>query len=519
MQYILFTKKGLPFLKQQLDQKKITLGRDPSCDIQLCDPAISRQHAIIEWRDASFWIKNLSQNGIWISGEAVPEMPLKKGQRVQIGSWELELLEEKEEAQQETVVSDIKATQILNYFKEVKELSVVESVLGNQKFKQTEIRIGSAPDNDYIISDDPYVSAHHCRIHKNPQAYWLQDFGSTNGTWMDGRKIEEAPLDREGTITVGKTKFPYRVFPIREKIRGVNKASLGKLVGSSLAIRETYELLEKVAPSEATILIVGETGTGKELAAQCIHENSHRNKQPFVAINCGAVPESLIESEFFGHEKGAFTGASERKLGVFEQANHGTLFLDEIGEMPMELQIRLLRVLETQRVRRIGGHAENPVDVRIVAATHRNLQQRMQQNLFREDLYYRLHVISIPMPSLRERLDDIPILAEHFLKQLLPPGMEKHYSPAAMEKLKKMPWRGNVRELKNTIQRAILLGSGEVIDTDLIQTTPLQLSDDLDNEIGKQEEEMIKNALFLHHGNRTRAAKQLGIARSTINSA
>jgi DNA-binding NtrC family response regulator len=222
-------------------------------------------------------------------------------------------------------------------------------------------------------------------------------------------------------------------------------------------MRRIGELIERVAPSEHTVLLVGESGTGKELAAQAIHRASPRTSVPLVDVNCGAIPENLLESELFGHEKGAFTGAETARPGLFELAHRGTLFLDEIGELPMGLQVKLLRVLETKTFYRVGGRRRIDVDTRVIAATNRELNREVEQGRFRKDLFYRINGIEIRLPTLRERPEDVPVLARHF-------ASPRPISTPAMEALVRHPWPGNVRELKNVIDRATLMGAGPVID-------------------------------------------------------
>ncbi len=239
----------------------------------------------------------------------------------------------------------------------------------------------------------------------------------------------------------------------------------GNIIGSSDSIQQIFDMIKRVSSSKSTILVTGESGTGKELIAHAIHQNSPRHKQPFVAVSCGAIPESLLESELFGHIKGAFTGAIANKTGLFELADHGTLFLDEIGELPLLIQVKLLRVLQEKQFKRVGGTKDVSLDVRIIAATNRDLPKMVQENTFREDLFYRLHVIPIQLPPLRNRRDDIPVLANHFLEKYNR-EIGKHFthiSEDAMLQLLSYNWPGNVRELENTIERAVALESEPII--------------------------------------------------------
>src|SRR5437763_55282 len=233
------------------------------------------------------------------------------------------------------------------------------------------------------------------------------------------------------------------------------------LVGNSPPMRRAMELVEKVAPSKASVVITGQSGTGKEMVARAIHQLSPRRDKPFIAINCSAIPSSLIESEMFGHERGAFTGADQRRLGVWELADGGTLFLDEVGEIPIELQAKFLRVLEEERLRRLGGKSEIMVDVRVISATNRDLKDEIKVGRFREDLFFRLNVFHINLAPLKERREDIPVLAQHFIDRFSREGGKKLHgiSPQAMKLLTDYAWPGNIRELRNTLERAVILRS------------------------------------------------------------
>jgi len=253
---------------------------------------------------------------------------------------------------------------------------------------------------------------------------------------------------------------------LRSELRRAGR--FGPMIGSSPVMQALYDQIERVAPTNATVLIQGETGTGKELVAETVHQMSPRAKQPFVAVNCGAVADTLIESELFGHEKGSFTGATKHHRGVFERATGGSLFLDEITEMPMELQVRLLRVLEARVVRRIGGEEDLPVDVRVLCATNRDPQQAVRDGKLREDLFFRLSVFPLVVPPLRDRGDDIGQIAEHLLARLNEESdRAKTISPEALDLLREQPWAGNVRELRNCVERAFIL-SGDRIGTDAL---------------------------------------------------
>jgi len=314
-------------------------------------------------------------------------------------------------------------------------------------------RIGKAPENNLVLPDET-VSRAHCEITRESRGYLLRDLGSTNGTLLDGAEIREAYLKPGAIITVGKVELKVRPFAERIELLPSDATSFGDVAGKSVAMREIFGLLERLAPTDATVLITGETGTGKDLLARAIHDASPRSKKPFLVVDCGAVVGSLIESELFGHEKGAFTGASSQRQGAFELSNGGTLFLDEIGELPLDLQPKLLRALEQRAFRRVGGNKEIKVDIRVIAATKRNLKMEVERGKFREDLYFRLAVVPVELPPLRERRDDISVLIDTLLAQLSADGEPLRVSSDAREALVGHDWPGNVRELRNVLERA-----------------------------------------------------------------
>jgi two-component system response regulator PilR (NtrC family) len=298
------------------------------------------------------------------------------------------------------------------------------------------------------------------------------------------------------------------------------------LIGTSAAMQRVYDLMAQVAPTRTSVLVTGESGTGKELVARGIHELSERRERAFVAVNCGAIPENLLESELFGHVKGSFTGAVSNKPGLFEVAHGGTLFLDEVGELPQTLQVKLLRALQEKQVRRVGGNADTAVDVRIIAATNRDLHADSQAGRFREDLYYRLNVIQLTLPPLRERMEDVPLLAQHFLEKF---AREQGRAPcrlsdAALERIQGHDFPGNVRELENTIERAVALCRGEEIGAELLPAALLvprapgaaapqlpQRGKSLDDLMDDYERGLLLAALAKTGGVKKRAAQLLGI--------
>ena len=314
-----------------------------------------------------------------------------------------------------------------------------------------------------------------------------------------------------------------QVDSLRNELRSLGR--FGSMVGASPAMQRVYDLVLRVAPTDATVLVTGETGTGKELVAATVHALSSRAAKPFVPVNCGALAPTLIESEFFGHERGSFTGAERKHRGTFERADAGTLFLDEITEMPLELQVRLLRVLETGVVMRIGGDEPVQVDVRIIAATNRDPAQAVAEGKLREDLLYRLLVFPIELPALRDRASDVELLAQHFLDEpRRGSDAPKHFTEAALAKLRRHSWPGNVRELKHVVEHACILAQ-EVIDADAIplgddppvaREQPLALA--VGTSIAEMERRLILATLEGCEGKKACAAEVLGISLKTLYS-
>jgi two-component system response regulator PilR (NtrC family) len=294
--------------------------------------------------------------------------------------------------------------------------------------------------------------------------------------------------------------------------------SLGRIVGRAASIVQIKGRIEKVATSMAPVLILGESGTGKELVARAVHECSHRAKGPFVAVNCGAIPENLIESEFFGSRKGAYTGATQDREGYFQAAKGGTLFLDEIGDLPLAMQSKLLRAIQERTVRPLGSPQEDMVDVRIVSATHKDLATGVADGAFRQDLYYRLNVIEILVPPLRERLDDLPELCDALLSRICQEsGLETPaLSSAVMAQLRSMPLNGNVRELENILHRAVALGEESILHLDASPERSVTIPENLQNFLDQQERDILTRVLQETGFNRTAAATKLGLSLRQI---
>ncbi len=326
-----------------------------------------------------------------------------------------------------------------------------------------EFSIGSGSQNDLVLTDST-ISKRHCEISVTENGYQIRDLGSTNGTFVQGIRIASAFLNPGAEFQIGKTHIIFCPLQEAREIPLSSSEAFGAMLGRSTAMRRIFHLAETYAPTDATVMITGETGTGKEIMAEEIHRHSPRAKRPYIVIDCASMAKELIESELFGHVKGAFTGANADRQGAFEIADGGTVFLDEIGDLSPELQPKLLRVLEKREIRRVGDNRIRKINVRIICATNRRLEEEVNAGRFREDLYYRLSVVQIELPPLRRRKEDIPLLAKKFLTDLHgrnAMGQVLHFDET-MEVLKRHDWPGNVRELRNLIEVAFYASSRPV---------------------------------------------------------
>jgi DNA-binding NtrC family response regulator len=397
--------------------------------------------------------------------------------------------------------------------------------------------VGSDPGSALVIND-PHVSRRHVEIVRTAEGIVLRDLGSKNGTFVGRLAVKEVTLTSGAEIRVGTSTLRFEMggeegrlarlarAPLRAEELAEIPGSFGPALGGSSAMRRLFALLARLAPTDLTITLTGETGTGKDVLARAIHQASPRAQQQFVVFDCGAVAPSLIESELFGHEKGAFTGAVGDRRGAFERAHHGTLFLDEIGELSLDLQPKLLRALEHRSVRRVGGAEDRAVDVRIVAATNRDLEEQVRKRVFREDLFFRLMAATLHVPPLRERKDDLPQLVARFLEDARKPLTA---APETLEQLAAYDWPGNVRELKNVVTSAAALADGPTLEPRHLvvfrpqkrapTAIPATLGTSLPmagQTLEQLEKAAIEHALQQYDGNRTKAAKALGIAASTL---
>jgi DNA-binding NtrC family response regulator len=402
-------------------------------------------------------------------------------------------------------------------------------------FDASELVVGTSPECDLVLSD-PAVSRRHFTLAQGRDCYKVQDTGSSNGTWLDGVRVAEAYVPDGGMLSAGRTRIRFSAlvesipaFPSqREEFHGLR--------GRSAAMRQLFSVIEKLAPRPVSVLIAGETGTGKELIARALHRASARAAGPFVVFDCANTDRELVRSELFGHEPGAFTGATGRRQGAFERASGGTIFLDELGELPSDLQPKLLRVLQEREVTRLGGSQPIRIDVRVISASHRELQGMVQRNEFREDLYFRIAQLALRVPALRERREDIPLLAEAFLRTASPGA---RFEQAALARLQEAEWRGNVRELRNRVEAAAALAEGSMVmlvDVEAAMTgsvsgthpvvkgaSPAPAADlPLDSGSGRTLEDAeraaVAAALEQAGGNISQAARSLGTTRVTLRA-
>ncbi len=529
MPELAFFRRGEELLRVPLGDRT-AIGRDPGCDVSLPDPTVSRVHAVIERRGDGFHLVDRSGRGTRVAGSDVPEAALADGTEIALGVWRALFRAATTDAGEETrAAGPSGATQVraggepaaappparLRVRAGGRERTVPVTSAG--------VVVGKEPTCDAPI-DDPFVSARHLRIEPLGGRWAVVDLGSTNGTFVSGARISRAELPLGVPIQLGDAEI---VLEPRDAPEPARPEAFEGMISRDPAMRQVFELVDRVGGSEAAVTILGETGTGKELVARALHARSPRRDGLFVPVNTSAIAESLIESELFGHEKGAFSGAERMRKGAFEEADRGTIFLDEIGELPLDLQPKLLRVLELGEVKRVGASRPITVNVRIVAATHRDLRALVRAGRFREDLYYRLCVVPITVPPLRRRRGDVGALAETFLQRASPRGVVLRWSPEAFAKLEGYDWPGNVRQLRNVVQRALLFrGDGLVVPASAVtfedtRAAPREGGDDdtlyvRGLTLEDIEREAIRLSLRRNRGKRAAVVKELRIAKSTV---
>jgi DNA-binding NtrC family response regulator len=384
------------------------------------------------------------------------------------------------------------------------------------RVRSARFRVGALDGNDLQLSD-PSVSGLHVELVHDERGVRVHDLGSRNGTVVNGLLVADAFLTAPATLELGSTQLRFSPEAGSVEVEALPSEQFGPLVGRSVVMRELFARLQSFASRDATVLIHGETGAGKELVAEALVQASPRAEKPLVVVDCSALAPSLIESELFGHEKGAFTGAVTARAGAFERAHGGTVFLDEIGELPLELQPRLLRALERREVQRLGGKGPTAVDVRVLAATHRPLEEEVNQGRFRADLFYRLSVLRVDVPPLRERRDDVAVLVQHFLG----PGVTM--DARTLERFSSHPWPGNVRELRNAVERW-KAGAEPITAAPSGPQGAAVVSATLDEPFLVQKERLVnafetsyaKALLEVSKGNLSEASRRAGVSRMAV---
>ena len=406
-------------------------------------------------------------------------------------------------------------------------LDLFDGETTRQTFENSSPRcsIGSGTSNDVLV-DDPTVSRFHCEIQSDGTGARVVDLGSRNGTVLDGVLVRDAYLRAGSVLSLGRVSLRFRPAEHRTALPVSSRTELAGLVGRSVAMRACFAVIERAAASDVVVLVEGETGTGKSRAARALHQLSARAQAPFLTVDCGAIPANLLETELFGHRKGAFTGAIEDRIGVFEGAEGGTVFLDEVGELPLDVQPKLLKAIEDRKVRRVGTNAYRPVNVRLVAASNRDLRAEVNAGRFRADLFYRLAVVRLTLPPLRQRPDDIAPIAERLLASLGAPAEESAtlLGPSFLARLEASSWPGNVRELRNHLERCLVFHDAmlpahdedEANDSAARVDPRSTYTDARRRALDGFERAYVKALVNLHDGNVARAAEAAELDRAYL---
>ncbi|QRO00486.1 sigma 54-interacting transcriptional regulator [Archangium violaceum] len=526
MPELVFFRRGEEVLRVGLGRERMVLGRGEKSDVVIPDPEVSRQQVALTFDGERCNLEDLSGKGTQVAGTSMSKGELADGSDIALGQWRaIFRLHGSGQSEGPTEVgsrTELQPRDSTSRWQPAQVRIKRGSDETVHKLSGDSFTVGKDPSCDLVI-EDPFISGRHLKVTRRDGHFHVVDTNSTNGTWMGSVRIFEVQVGLPSTLRVGETDL------ILEPVTAARKElSFHGIIGNDPSVRQLTELIERVAPSSAAVAILGESGTGKELVARALHECSQRADRPFIPVNCAAISKELIESELFGHEKGSFTGAANAHKGAFEEADGGTLFLDEIGELPLDLQAKLLRALENGEIKRVGAGRPMHVDVRVVAATNRDLLTAAREGRFREDLYYRLCVVPLHLPPLRSRRGDMLALAEHFLRIYSPRGQTVRLTPAAVQRLQQHAWPGNIRELRNVVHRALLLRKGASIDaTDLtfdqevnretgVSVPELPPGMTLEQMLFKLERQIVEAALRRYGNNRERVARELGVARSTL---
>ncbi len=525
MPELAFFRHGEELLRVALGDRT-AIGRAPDCDVSLPDPALSRVQAVVERRENGFHLVDRSGRGTRLGAAEVSEAPLADGAELALGAWRALFRAAPHAGEEPTHAGHTQLRQAGAADEAAPPARLRIRERGRERFQPVPrggLTVGKAAGNEVVLSD-PFVSSRHLRIEPRAGRWHLADLGSTNGTLLGGARVERAELPFGVPLQLGDVELVLEAPLTADAAR---PSVFEQMISRDPGMRRVFELIERVAPANAAVTILGDTGTGKELVARALHARSPRAAGPFVPVNCSAIAETLIESELFGHEKGAFSGAERLRKGAFEEAHGGTIFLDEIGELPFDLQAKLLRTLELGEVKRVGASRPITVDVRVVAATHRDLRAQVRAGKFREDLFYRLCVVPITVPPLRQRRGDVRLLAETFLAASAPRGLALRWAEEALVRLEGYDWPGNVRQLRNVVQRALLFrGEGTLVGEAAVafEDTRAAGGDGGDDDtlylrgltMEEVEREAIRLSLRRHRGQRSAVVRELKIAKSTV---
>lgn len=529
MARLLFYKDGLlppatPLFVARLRQTRTRIGRVDDCDVVLPHDAVSRSHCLIDQLDGQYMMMDRSSNGTLLNGQRVPRARLNDGDQLTIGPFVAvcDLKDAAASAPTEAAQPERRDEELVAASSElaVQEafLTVTRGPAEGQTLRLRGARIAVGGAGSKVVLRDPALVRDHVHVRLLSGRTLIEP--GRGATFVGGVRVRDIyPLYPGEELRIGNTELRIHW---DERVEQPVAERFGDMVGSTETMHRVFGMLRRIAAHHAPLLLLGESGTGKELAARAVHDASPRAGRPFVALNCGAIAQNLFESELFGHEKGAFTGASDRRDGAFHRADGGTLFLDEMGELPEDAQAKLLRALETGEVRRVGGADTSFPDVRIIAATNRDLNADAQRGRFRSDLYFRLAVLAVRLPALRERRDDIPVIAAAIARRIHP---ELRIEPDAMDALCAHPWPGNARELRNVLTRAFVL-TGTTVTRDTLQFNPLDppgvaarpriAGESPLASLEDAERAMIEAALLRNAQNRSATAKDLGIPRSSL---
>jgi DNA-binding NtrC family response regulator len=507
-----------PLFVHRLRESRVRIGRSDDCDVVLPDDAVSRTHCILSPAEGGWEVLDRSSNGTFLRGERVSRAALADRDVIRVGPFHVQLDAEPgvRAESTESAQAEARDEEVVDAKGEVRvrraELLVTEGPAKGAKFalKGARTTIGGAGSG--VVLRDPGLAPDHVRVRLYHGRTMLEP--GRGAAFIGNLRVRDTvPLGPDEPVTLGSTTLRIQWKAVEERPEA---SQLGELVGTSPAMRAAFGMLRRMAAHDAPVLLLGESGTGKELAARAVHDASPRAAAKFVAVNCGAITPTLFESELFGHEKGAFTGADQKRDGAFQRADGGTLFLDEVGELPEEAQVKLLRALETGEVRRVGGAEPTFPDVRIVAATNRDLAAGVRDQAFRQDLYYRLAVLAVRLPPLRDRPEDIPVLASEIARRIDP---EIRVTGDALKMLRAHNWPGNARELRNVLTRAFVL-HGPIIAPGALEFTldppPLERPAPDHDVLRDGERAAILEALRRTSNNRAEAARLLGIPRSSL---